>query len=645
MRSRNLLIHGSDPPPAAPLALRAGLLSLLFEPDTVWVRNVSVSGVEVVRAIYAAVRDRSWGTVTPRIEGLETETAPDSFRLRFGASCRNGEIDFYWRGEIKGSASSEIVFDFDGEARSTFLRNRVGLCVLHPLVTCVGRPCEVEHVDGAVEAGAFPATIAPHQPFQEIRAIRHVALADAEIEVRLEGDTFEMEDQRNWTDASFKTYCTPLALPLPVKVEAGARIRQRATVRLRGLGASHLQASRRGSEESPIEVVVPEAPGRRLPGIGLGLASHGRALSETESTLLRSLGLSHLRSEVTPTAPGWEENLRRSVADGRKLGTPLEVALHLPEAPEAALDALGNAWRGLDASVSRWIISTIGAPAATPQCLARAQEHLGSLAPGVAVVAGSGKYFAELNRIRPEAPCVVSFPLNPQVHAFDNRSLVENLEGQAHAVRTACSFSGRPVVVSPVTLRRRPRPDEAGLRVPLDPDTLPPQVDLRQMSLFGAAWTLGSLAELTVLEELHSLTYFETTGWLGVMESEAGPLLPTRFPSAPGEVFPMFHVFADLAGFSAVAALGLDDPRLTGLCLFDGSGARRLLLANLTGEVQSVLVKTRQPSLVVRLLDEANLERAMADPLSYRAEARQPFAAEGSAVRIGMLPYAVAALE
>ena len=29
----------------------------------------------------------------------------------------------------------------------------------------------------------------------------------------MSGDSFEMEDHRNWTDASFKTYVRPLALP------------------------------------------------------------------------------------------------------------------------------------------------------------------------------------------------------------------------------------------------------------------------------------------------------------------------------------------------------------------------------------------------------------------------------------------------
>ena len=362
VRSTALLVHGSDPPPTPALNLRAGLLSLLFEPDTVWARRLSLGGVEVVRAIYAAVRDRSWGTVTPRIESLETEAAPDSFRLRFGVSCRDGEIDFYWRGDISGTASSEIVFDFDGEARSTFLRNRLGLCVLHPLATCAGHPCEVEHVDGSVKAGAFPAMIAPHQPLRDIRAIRYAVAKGAEVEVRLEGDTFEMEDQRNWTDASFKTYCTPLELPLPVRVEAGTRIRQRATVRLRVSAASAFESTKalKAPERSATEIVMPETASRPLPPIGLGMATHQRPLSQRESALLRSLGLSHLRVEVSPSAAGWEQSLRRSIEEARKLGTPLEMAVHLPVAPETALDAFGEVWRGLDATASRWIVSAIG---------------------------------------------------------------------------------------------------------------------------------------------------------------------------------------------------------------------------------------------------------------------------------------------
>ena len=48
------------------------------------------------------------------------------------------------------------------------------------------------------------------------------------------------------------------------------------------------------------------------------------------------------------------------------------------------------------------------------------------------------------------------------------------------------------------------------------------------MSLFGAAWTLGSLKYLCE-SETHSLTYYETTGWRGVMEIEFGSNVPEKF--------------------------------------------------------------------------------------------------------------------
>ena len=60
--------------------------------------------------------------------------------------------------------------------------------------------------------------MSPHQPFLDIRAIRHEIAPGRALEVRFEGEWFEMEDQRNWSDASFKTYSTPLSRALPAPI-------------------------------------------------------------------------------------------------------------------------------------------------------------------------------------------------------------------------------------------------------------------------------------------------------------------------------------------------------------------------------------------------------------------------------------------
>ena len=58
-----------------------------------------------------------------------------------------------------------------------------------------------------------------------LRAMTHSPMPDVKAEVRFEGDTFETEDHRNWTDASFKTYVRPLALPWPYVLQEGRDIR------------------------------------------------------------------------------------------------------------------------------------------------------------------------------------------------------------------------------------------------------------------------------------------------------------------------------------------------------------------------------------------------------------------------------------
>ncbi len=67
----------------------------------------------------------------------------------------------------------------------------------------------------------LPDLIDPWQPFKDMRAITHTVRPGLTAECRMEGDTFEMEDQRNWSDASYKTYVRPLALPWPYVLPCG----------------------------------------------------------------------------------------------------------------------------------------------------------------------------------------------------------------------------------------------------------------------------------------------------------------------------------------------------------------------------------------------------------------------------------------
>ena len=645
MLSKTFLHDGKLQPLPRPLELRAGPLTMIFEPATGFLRQLRLGDHEVVRAIYAAVRDQNWATVPPQIANLKSQIEKDSFRLSFDMTCRQPGVDYFWQGVITGDATGRVRYTFDGAARSDFQRNRIGLCLLHPIAECAGKPCAVEHGDGSVEQGSFPQTISPHQPFFDIKSVSYdVVNTGIRARLEVEGDVFEMEDQRNWTDASFKTYCTPQARPKPAAVRIGDRVQQAVTLTLSGKVRPILPVNL----GRPPQLSISTTPVVARPPLGLCAASHGRPLTAREIERLKVLRLSHLRVDLKLADPSYPALLEQTAREAAQLGVGLHVALTLSAHADAELRSLAAHLERLKPRVLLWIILHEIENPATEQDVQRARPLLQPHAPGALFAAATRDFFTEINRRRPAAGATsfIGYSNNPQVHAFDNLTMIENLAGQVANVETARTFSPRPVVVSPITLRIRNNAAAAG-ESPSAP-TLPSDVDPRQMSLFGAGWTLASLARLATTGFVHSLTYYETTGWRGVMEGEAGSLLPEQFPSLPGGVFPLYHVFADLAEFPGqqIHPTHSTHPLLVeGLTLADAQGRRRILAANLTGDPQDLKIKTGTVQARVRVLDETNVEEAMRDPETFRAHAGDPRESVSGKIEVPLRPFALACVD
>jgi hypothetical protein len=145
-----------------------------------------------------------------------------------------------------------------------------------------------------------------------------------------------------------------------------------------------------------------------------------------------------------------------------------------------------------------------------------------------------------------------------------------------------------------------------------------------------------------------SATYYETTGWRGVMETEEGSPLPELFASFPGGVFPLYHVLADLAG-SRAEVLGSLSSRPLGaeaLALRSADGQVRVLITNHTGTVQSVTLSGLPgPAAWIRVLDLSNVERAMREPEAYRTSPGPRLEITEGELALELGPYAVATLE
>ena len=637
--AKSVMYYGNEKPVARPIALKAGPLAMIFEPETAFLRHVRLGDFEVVRAIYAAIRDENWATVLPQLSNLETQIEKDSFKLSFDVRCQKGHIDYFWRGTITGGSDGRVTYAFEGEAKSDFLRNRIGICVLHPVTECTGKPLTIEHDDGAVEQGVFPKEIAPHQPFKEIRGLSYEVHAGIRAEVRFEGEIFEMEDQRNWSDASFKTYCTPLRIPIPQQVKPGDKVHHTCTVTLGGAVKPVLPVV----QGRPVQISIATIPVFPLPPIGFCVARDAEPLTAREAERLKMLRPAHLRVDLRLSDPGCAQTLERASKESAEIRAPLHVAAIVTDDAREQLRQLRAEVDRIKPNVSLWLVFHETEETTSERWLAMARDALQSYAPGVLFAGGTLDWFTEVNRNRPapDAPWFTCYSLNPQVHAFDNMTLVENLEAQAFTVQSAKKLSPRPLVISPITLRMR---DKSGAHK----TGFPPDVDARQMSLLGAGWSIGSIARLAMTGHVHSLTYFETKGWRGLMEAESGPKMPEQFPSTAGAVFPLYHVFADIAEFGApqIYSTHCTHPlQAEALTLFDGKGRRRVLVANLTGETQEIKIKSGTSPGRVRFLDETNFDQATRDPEAFRKEQGvivQPVSAK---IELKMLPFAVARVD
>ena len=222
--SRAIKLCGTEQPDVVGQILTAGPLTAEFDNGNL--RYLKVAGVEVLRALAYLVRDENWGTYIPALSGLKIDQRADSFSVSYSAICRRGDMEIAYEASIEGKPDGSLEFTGTATPKTDFLTARTGFVVLHPLKGVAGQPVEIEHVDGKIEKSKFPPLVDPVQPFLLIRSLTHQVLPGLKATVRMEGDAWEMEDHRNWSDASFKTYVRPLALPWPYTLKAGEPVKQ-----------------------------------------------------------------------------------------------------------------------------------------------------------------------------------------------------------------------------------------------------------------------------------------------------------------------------------------------------------------------------------------------------------------------------------
>ena len=478
------------------------------------VGRVWCDGTEVLRGVDYPIRDADWATAPRHVRDEEVGTG--TYACRVDAGGFEGVF------RVAMEEAGRVTFTLDLVAGTDVVVNRAAFVLLHPLKGVVGCPLRVRHSDGTTEETAFPTAVSPGQPVFDIAGLSH-EVDGVRVDIAFEGETFEMEDQRNWTDASYKTYGRPLSAPRPFRVARGERVRQRVTLSVSPAG------------EGPRPAADPVPATGRLPAVELAVEPGIRAPSSAALGHLRRLGPVGVRLRLTAGDP---VPAAAALPDG-----PVTLEIVIPEgaAPDAALRGVADAARSLP------VTRVVALPAAylashqpdgpwpggpTPDDAAEAAR---AAFPDAAIGRGMLTNFTEFNRCPPRgAMDFATFGTTAIVHDASDRAVLDTLEALPHVLASARGLVGDAPLrlgLMSVGMRSNPygaavAPNPAGVRTEMAMD------DPRQRGLFAAAFAVGLAAALAEAG-VESFAPAMPDGPLGLGEGEA--------------VHPLFHVVRALA--------------------------------------------------------------------------------------------------
>lgn len=516
------------------------------------ISEISHGGVVLLESLRPALRDPNWETITPRV--TEPRWEED------GRTSRRTQRVEHTHGSASAHAVTELEITADVlRCRLTLttgtdlLLNRAGLTVMLPRAVA-GLDGLVRTPEGAERSIRLPRLISPFQPVFDIRRLD---LDHGGVRFRLDllGDVFEMEDQRNWTDASFKLYSRPLALPFPYLVRAGEQVEQEVTLTLLpSADHSRIELPSRPSEiPTDVDAVLEAATRCVLPAVGTGATT--QYSDAVTAPAARVEGLSHLLVETSEGFPH-EQVLGAAAREARALGSPVDLRIAATE--ETDLGAILDIAEDVGLPVIRVGVLDSARHVTTAPLWARLRDA--AAGRQLELVAGARSHFTEFNREIHEIPRdadAFTFPSTPQMHMRETWHVIAGLGALGDVLDSAATLRpGRPLHLGPVTLR--PRLNAVATRPELvDRSTaegygahlVAGATDPRQHSSWAAAWSAAVI--------LRAATAGVRSVTLGELAGPRGLLLPDGRLGPIGEIAVLL---GSLAGDEAQIACDVAGP-------------------------------------------------------------------------------------
>lgn len=505
------------------------------------IRNVTYQGAQIIDLLYTAIRPWDWSTLDPEEHNESVEISGENCIVTI-----NDQINSALQGELVLTLkhNGKFTIDYKLTGLDSFEINRWGVCFcLHTgdwmgsTVSAGGNRYELlkdispQRVIDGITQGLFPASNDMHFIAPDKRSLKVVS----------SGKVLEAEDQRNWTDNTYKIYSGSLAEPRPFVMEKGMVWEQRVEFEV---------TAPVGAAPDGAKIIAKEIPS--LPRIGLQFNSESLLPNDDLEKALFILDIDHIRiNEESLTA--------QKIATVSKSGLALEAALLSSNAGELLEREVEHLSNRIPAG-SRLLVHRQAREIVQEQDLPK-NNSLNSYIPG------TDAYLVDLHRNKYYFGNSVSYSMAPTVHSNDPETIFKTLYTQKESIEYAQKYLAPQVSISPITFSTRGNPETGHLRENRI-NFAQPEMASQIKNLSAAAWTLGSIFALASAGA-HSGTWHELFGEFGVIYLEGSAV----------KFSPTFHALSALGAHHAheiTIATSLDNSWVA----FEDRESRKMVVAS-----------------------------------------------------------------
>ena len=506
------------------------------------IRNIRYEGVQIIDLLYTAIRPSDWSTLKSdeyaadlRISGNDYEiTITESFTSALVATTK-----------VILSAGNTFSVEYELKGLAEYSVNRWGICFCLDTADWMGasvlssgnsysllRDISPQRVvDGFVQ-GLFP----------ESHEMQFIAADQRCLKVASNGKVLEAEDQRNWTDNTYKIYSGSLKEPRPFTTSPGSSWTQKVNFEV---------GVPKQNSADPTKILVREI--EALPSIGLQFNSDPLLTPDDLEKALVLLEIDHLRVNAESLTP-------QKIATTASNGLILETALLSSNQNEILKAEVVQLSERVPAG-SRLLIQREGREVVEATDLPK-NESLNTYIPG------TDAYLVDLHREKFEFTNSVSYSITPTVHSTDTETIFKTLSTQKESIEFAQKYLAPQVFLSPITFSTRGNPETGHSRDQrINFADLDSAMHIRTIE--GAAWTLGSIHAVASAGAF-SGSWHELFGEHGIIYSQSGAI----------KFSPVFHAISALGAHHAhqiTIATSLDNSWVA----FENRETKTILVASL----------------------------------------------------------------